>query len=196
MVHDPQLGTQAWHDLSEILACLFLLSETYKMIPKSMWRFRGLVLSQTKTALKDSTGEHSFPHFKTLSEAAVAKTVKQMDQQNRRPEAKLAAEKSNNLWQQCWTTGQTHEKEQTEAWTSPHVQNPQKCKVSQRLKRVCWSLEESQASVRHDAQITSNKRNIWPLGRHGSEKLMWLSVSPRRQCTQVGVNHDKEKQRT
>lgn len=67
------------------------------MIPKSMWRFKGLVLSQTKTTLKDSTGEHSFPHFKTLSEAAVAKTVKQMDQQNRRPEAKLAAEKSNNL---------------------------------------------------------------------------------------------------
>lgn len=97
MLHVPQLGTQAWHDLAEILACLVFLSETYKMILKSLWRFRGLVLSQTKAILKDSIGEHRFPNFKTLSEAAVAKTVKQMDQRNRRPEAKLAAEKSNDL---------------------------------------------------------------------------------------------------
>lgn len=88
----------------------FFFSETYKMIPKSIWRFGGLVLSQAKATLKDSIGEHRFPNFKTLCEAAVAKTVKQIDQRNRRAEARLGAEKSNNLWWQCWTTGQTHEK--------------------------------------------------------------------------------------
>lgn len=67
------------------------------MILKSIWKFGGLVLSLAKATLKDSIGEHRFPNFKTLCEAAVAKTVKQMDQRNRRPEAKLAAEKSNNL---------------------------------------------------------------------------------------------------
>lgn len=63
------------------------------MILKSILKFEDLVLSQAKATLKDhNIGEHRFPHFKTFCEATVAKTAKQTDQWNRRPEAKLATE--------------------------------------------------------------------------------------------------------
>lgn len=177
----PELTHRYSMTLLRTSAAFFFLSETYKMILK----FEDLVLSQAKATLKDhNIGEHRFPHFKTFCEATVAKTVKK-----NRPMEQTSRSKACH-WGKVITlddsVGQLDRHMKRNRFRpGPHTtyknsRNSKWIRDQNVCAEVIKHLEESTGinSTQH-----TNQRNIWSLGRRGSEKLTWLSAPPKRQCT-------------